>query len=135
MDSLIANWECFSPKNTIGGHTIEQILRRRIAHAACMFEHDQTTLCHFAARGGAVMVKHIAKRLPKEGKILFRKAGAFPAVGKRRRDKAVGTIEAVRHYIFAPHRANIPFTFRVFLRCRSHSRNRYFLRQYGRSEE
>ena len=57
------------------GNRIEQFIGGSISQFGIMFKDDQFPHRHLPAAGRMVVLKHIDDRLPKQGEILFRKAG------------------------------------------------------------
>src|SRR3546814_9109051 len=55
-------------------HAVEQRLGLGITKRAFVAEQDELAACHLAARGRAVVVEHIAERLPQQVQIIFGKA-------------------------------------------------------------
>src|SRR5690554_1584068 len=73
---------------------IEQRLRLRVAERAFVAEQDQLAGGHLAARGGAVMVEHVAERLPQQFEIVLGETGALDRMrGQWRGDIAVRAVE------------------------------------------
>ena len=56
-------------------HEFEQLPRRGFAQFAVMLEDNQLADGHHAARGGAVVFKHIQNRLPEERQIVLVESG------------------------------------------------------------
>src|SRR3546814_1216318 len=98
---------------------------------------------HFTARGGTIMIEHIAQCFPQQRQVIFRKARALRALSEWSRDEAMGAVQAVWDDMLAAHGAIIrpliiagilTFLLFGFVSC-SHARDRNLQRSEEHTSE
>ena len=101
---------------------IKQLVRGRIAKPAFMLKDIQFPRGHEATCSTSIVFKHVHERLKEQFEVSLRESRLL---GKRCRDKAIDTIQAVWNILLASHR---PLFVNILLVGNRHASDAHFLR-------